>query len=70
MGFPTMDLKKKEIGSSIAIAIKVVKPGNAPTNIPRNNPPDMYSMVSRRSANPIPCKNDSNMSRLSEKRLI
>tara|TARA_A100000164_G_scaffold361693_1_gene376782 strand:- start:355 stop:891 length:537 start_codon:yes stop_codon:yes gene_type:complete len=37
-GIPTNGSIKKEIGNTIAIAIRVVKPGNAPTKSPINRP--------------------------------
>ena len=37
-------------GSKIAIAINVVKPGKAPTNIPENSPTMIIRIVSRRNA--------------------
>tara|TARA_Y100001954_G_C15641434_1_gene517885 strand:+ start:86 stop:271 length:186 start_codon:yes stop_codon:yes gene_type:complete len=36
---------KKDIGKTIAIAIKVVRPGNAPTNSPINKPKEITNKI-------------------------
>jgi hypothetical protein len=45
---------KKEIGRTRAIAMTVVKPGKAPTNMPRNRPTAMMPKVSHRNRRKAP----------------
>jgi hypothetical protein len=56
---------KKEMGKRIAIAISVVNPGKAPTNMPRNNPPAIHTnvmnTVSGLNRMAKPPRNDSNI---------
>ncbi len=58
---PTSGSKKNDSGSRIAIAITVVKPGSAPTNMPSSRPPAMTTNVSSRSASSIPWRKLSYM---------
>ena len=56
---------KKEMGRRMAIAISVVNPGKAPTNMPKNNPPAIHAnvMTTVSGLNRIakPPRNDSNI---------
>ena len=47
-GIPTKGSIKKEIGRTIAIAIKVVNPGKAPTNKPINKPKAITNIIVRK----------------------
>ena len=56
---------KKEIGNTIAIAIKVVNPGNAPTNSPINKPKATTNSIVRKF--PLPNKIGKEFKKLSNK---
>ena len=51
---PISGSRKNDRGSRIAIAISVVNPGSAPTNIPSISPMLIIANVSQRNARPTP----------------
>ena len=62
---PTSGSIKNEIGSTIAIAIKVVKPGSAPTNKPINKPKATTNKIVKKL--PLPNKIGKEFKKLSSK---
>ena len=62
---PTKGSIKNEIGRTIAIAIKVVNPGSAPTNKPINNPKATANKIVKKL--PLPNKIGKEFKKLSSK---
>lgn len=62
-GIPTKGSIKNDIGSTIAIAIKVVNPGNAPTNKPIKRPKAITKIIVRKL--PLPKSKGKELKKLS-----